>query len=58
MQSIDRAILGSMDRQVLFDVFLKAITAQFGVNAVGILLYDPVGRTLQYEGGYGFKTDI
>lgn len=58
MQSIDRAILGSMDRQVLFDVFLNAITAQFGVNAVGVLLYDPVSLTLQYEGGYGFKTDI
>lgn len=58
MQVIDRTILGSMDRHLFFDVFLRAITEQFGINAVGVLLFDPIGLALQYEASYGFKTDI
>ncbi len=58
MQTIDRAILGSMDRSVMFNIFLKEITTQLNIPAAGVLLLDPTGLTLLYEVDYGFKTDI
>lgn len=58
MQTIDRAILGNMDRNVLFNIFLKEVIGQFKVSAVGVLLLDPTEFTLQYEADYGFMTDI
>lgn len=58
MQTIDRAILSSMDRNVMFNIFLKEIITQFNVSAVGVLLLDQTGLTLLYEADYGFKTDI
>ncbi|MGQ9535123.1 MAG: HD-GYP domain-containing protein, partial [bacterium] len=38
--------------------FLREIIVQLRINAVGVLLLDSDGLTLQYEADYGFKTDI
>ncbi|MGQ9465651.1 MAG: HD domain-containing phosphohydrolase [bacterium] len=58
MQNIERVILESMDKRILFNVFLREIIVQLRINAVGVLLLDSDGLTLQYEADYGFKTDI
>ncbi|MGQ9817950.1 MAG: PAS domain S-box protein, partial [bacterium] len=58
MQNIDRVILETMDKRILFNVFLREIIVQLRINAMGVLLLDSDGLTLQYEADYGFKTDI
>ena len=57
LHAIDLAITGSLDLRVTLDVILDHITAQLGVDAADVLLFDSrVGR-LEFGACRGFRTD-
>ncbi|RJP53999.1 MAG: PAS domain S-box protein [Anaerolineaceae bacterium] len=56
LHKIDIAIAGSVDVNVIFNVILDQAFAQLGMDAIGVLLFDPVTQVLQYAAGRGFRT--
>ncbi len=55
LKSIDHAITSSFDLHVTLNVLLEHVAAQLQVDAAEVLLYDPVGRSLSYAAGRGFR---
>jgi PAS domain S-box-containing protein len=56
LHNIDTAIASSLDLHTTLDVILEQTTAQLGVDAASILLYDPLECALLYGAGRGFRT--
>lgn len=57
LRNIDLAITGSLDLRVTFSVALDEITAQLGMDAAAILLFNLHTQTLEYAAWRGFRTD-
>lgn len=57
LRNIDLAIAGSFDLRVTFSVVLDEITAQLGMDAAAILIYNPYTLMLEYAAWRGFRTD-
>jgi PAS domain S-box-containing protein len=58
LRKIDIAITASLDQRVTFDILLDQVTTQLGVDAAGILLYNPSTRMLEFAAGRGFRTAV
>jgi PAS domain S-box-containing protein len=58
LHKIDTAIASSLDLHTTLNVILEQTTAQLGVDAASILLYDPLERMLVYMAGRGFHTAL
>ena len=58
LHNIDTAIASSLDLHTTLDVILEQTTAQLGVDAACILLYDPLEHVLVYTAGRGFHTAL
>lgn len=56
LRNIDVAIAGSFDLRVSFSVVLEEITAQLGLDAAAILLFNPHTLTLEYTAWRGYQT--
>lgn len=57
LHAIDLAITGSLDLRVTLDVILDHITAQLGVDAADVLLFDSSVGRLEFGACRGFRTD-
>jgi PAS domain S-box-containing protein len=56
LRTIDQAITSSMDARITLTVLLSQVISQLGVDAAGILLFNPSSMTLDYAAGRGFRT--
>lgn len=56
LRNIDMAIAGSFDLRLTFGVALDEITAQLGMDAAAILLFNPHTVMLEYAAWRGFRT--
>ncbi len=56
LRTIDRAIAGSMDLRVTFNVFLDQVTSLLRIDAADILLLNPHTQILEFAAGRGFRT--
>ncbi|OIQ58502.1 cyclic di-GMP phosphodiesterase response regulator RpfG [Moorella thermoacetica] len=56
LRNIDLAIAGSFDLRVTFSIVLDEITAQLGMDAAAILLFNPHTLMLKYAAWRGFRT--
>ena len=56
LHKIDIAIAGSMDVNAIFNVIFDQAFAQLGMDAIVILLFDPITQVLEYAAGRGFHT--
>jgi putative nucleotidyltransferase with HDIG domain len=56
LRNIDLAIAGSFDLRLTFSVALDEITAQLGMDAAAILLFNPHTVILEYAAWRGFRT--
>ncbi|MEW5941366.1 MAG: HD domain-containing phosphohydrolase, partial [Chloroflexota bacterium] len=57
LQTIDRAITGSLDLRVILDILLKEARARLGADAASVLLLDPLTTTLKFQAAQGFRSD-
>jgi putative nucleotidyltransferase with HDIG domain len=57
LQTIDRAIVGSLDLQVTLGTVLEQVVMQLQVDAASVLLLEPHSYLLRYALGRGFRTD-
>ena len=55
LRRIDLAVLSSFDLGLTLTVSVDQIVEQLGVDAVDVLLLDPVSTTLNYAAGRGFR---
>jgi HD-GYP domain-containing protein (c-di-GMP phosphodiesterase class II) len=58
LRMIDLAITSSLDLRITLSILLDQVSAQLGVDAAAILLFDPHTQTLEYAAGRGFQTDL
>jgi PAS domain S-box-containing protein len=58
LHEIDLAMSGSLDMKLTFDILLSQVTEQLGVDAAGLLLFDPAAQTLHYANARGFRTRL
>ncbi len=58
LQIIDRAITASLDLRVSLVVLLEQTVLQLGVDAAGVLLYDPHRNSLDYAAGHGLRSPL
>jgi len=56
LRSVEMAISSSLDLRVSLNVLLDQATAQLGMDAAGILLFDADLQTLEYVAERGFRT--
>ncbi len=56
LHQIDIAISNNFDSNITLNVILNNVKGELEVDAVSILLLDPVTHTLDYAAGIGFKT--
>ena len=56
MRTIDMAISGSFDVNIVLGIVLDQITSQLGIHATDILLFNPNGQSFKFAGGRGFRT--
>ena len=56
LHQIDLAISTNFDSNITFNVILNSVKNELEVDAVSILLLDPVTHTLDYAAGIGFRT--
>jgi PAS domain S-box-containing protein len=56
LRSVELAISSSLDMRVSLNVLLDQVTAELGVDAAGILLFDSDLRMLEYVADRGFRT--
>jgi PAS domain S-box-containing protein/putative nucleotidyltransferase with HDIG domain len=56
LHQIDLAISANFDLNITFKVILSNVKDELEVDAVSILLLDPVTHTLDYAAGIGFRT--
>jgi putative nucleotidyltransferase with HDIG domain len=52
------AITNAIDVGLALDIFLEQVQADLGVEAAGVLLYEPHGQTLQPTAGRGFEAPL
>lgn len=57
LRKIDVAITNNLEPQVSIDVILEQITAQTGVDAACVLLFNSQTQTLNFAAGHGFTTE-
>jgi HD-GYP domain-containing protein (c-di-GMP phosphodiesterase class II) len=55
-RTIDQAISSSMDLRVTLNILLEQVTAQLGVDAAAILLYNAESQILEYAAVRGFRS--
>jgi PAS domain S-box-containing protein/putative nucleotidyltransferase with HDIG domain len=53
--TMDRAIAGRVDIELIFEVLLQLVNDQLGVGAANVLLYDEQDQSLEFAGGIGFR---
>jgi PAS domain S-box-containing protein len=58
LRRIDMAITNAIDVGLALDIFLEQVQADLGVEAAGVLLYEPHGQTLQPTAGRGFEAPL
>ena len=58
LREIDRAITASFDLDIIFDTLLRHLVKLLAVDAVNILLYNPVTQTLERIADRGFFTPL
>ncbi len=58
LQTIDRAISTSFDARITLEVLLDQLIALLGVDAAGVLLFNPLILTLDPAVGRGFRTQL
>ena len=58
LREVDQAITSSFDVRLSLNILATRAVPLLKVDAVAILLLDPVTNTLQYTGGHGFWTNI
>ena len=56
LHTIDEAISGSFDLNLVLDIVLAQITIQLSVDSADILLLNSATQTMRYAAGRGFKT--
>ncbi|MBA4384580.1 MAG: hypothetical protein C0410_07570, partial [Anaerolinea sp.] len=56
LREIDQVILSTFDVKFSLSKILQQATSQLGVNAVDILIFNPISQTLEYLLGNGFRT--
>jgi PAS domain S-box-containing protein len=56
LRSIDLAISNSFDLRLVLIIFIEHVMRELNVDAVVILLYNPVNQTLEYGSGAGFRS--
>jgi PAS domain S-box-containing protein len=56
LRTIDMAVTESLDLQTTVQILIDQMAAQFNVDAVDILLYNPHSLVLEYASGRGFRT--
>jgi HD-GYP domain-containing protein (c-di-GMP phosphodiesterase class II) len=56
LHTIDLAITGSLDLRVTLNVLLDQVVAHLQVDAAQVLLFRPVGETLEFGAARGFLT--
>ncbi len=56
LQTIDRIITTSLDLRFSLDALLAQTISYLGMDAAGVLLYNPRTLTLEYAAGRGFQT--
>ncbi|MCE7860171.1 MAG: HD domain-containing protein [Chloroflexi bacterium CFX2] len=56
LNDIDRTIGSSFDMRLSLEVLLKEVVSQLEVDAADVLLINPVGMSLEYVAGKGFRT--
>jgi putative nucleotidyltransferase with HDIG domain len=57
LSEIDRAILSSLDMKQNLQTVVKIAVNQLGADAVNIMLFDPVFKSLKSAAGHGFHTE-
>jgi HD-GYP domain-containing protein (c-di-GMP phosphodiesterase class II) len=57
LRKIDTAITASLDPHVTLNIILDQVTAQLGVDAADILLFNPHTQTLEFAVGRGFRSN-
>jgi PAS domain S-box-containing protein len=55
LRAIDLAITASADLRVTLQILLDQVTAQLGVDAAAVLLFERVDQRLAYAAGRGFR---
>lgn len=58
LNSIGRTISSTLDVRFSLDLLLKQTCIQLGVDAAGVLIYNPISLCLEYASGYGFRSDL
>ena len=58
LHQIDLAISGSVDLDIVLDVLIDQLFEQLRVDAVDILLYNPLSDALEYKIGRGFTKTL
>ena len=56
MRTIDMAISGSFDVNIVLGIVLDQLTGQLGIHAADILLFNPSGQIFKFASGWGFRT--
>ncbi|HMO57384.1 MAG TPA: PAS domain S-box protein [Roseiflexaceae bacterium] len=56
LRIIDMAITSNQDSRVTFDILLEQVMLRLGVDAAGMLLFNPTALSLEYAAGRGFRS--
>ncbi|RPI87796.1 MAG: GAF domain-containing protein [Chloroflexi bacterium] len=56
LRTMDMAISSSFDLRVTLNVLLDQITAQLGVDAAAVLMFNGLNQSLDYAAGRGFRS--
>ena len=56
LHTVDRTITSSLDARITLNVLLEQVSARLGVDAAGVLLYNPQLLILEYAAGRGFHS--
>jgi GAF domain-containing protein len=57
LREIDQAISGSIDLEMTMDVLVGQLIQTLDVDAACVLAFNPIGQTLEYISGRGFRTE-
>jgi hypothetical protein len=58
LRRIDMAITNAIDVGLALDIFLEQVQADLGVEAAGVLLYEPHARRCEPTAGRGFDAPL
>jgi PAS domain S-box-containing protein len=57
LRTVDSAITGSIDLQVILNIVTEQATEQLNLDAADVLLLKPHSQVLEFAAGRGFRTD-